>query len=54
MIGKFLFQPYQKPFSSGKYTWTPEHAVFQHKIIILDFRYWKWARRAGSFRPCSS
>jgi hypothetical protein len=36
MADKFLFSPFREKFCSGTYSFTPEQATHEHKLIILD------------------
>jgi hypothetical protein len=36
MADKFLFSPFREKFCSGTYSFSPEQATHEHKLIILD------------------
>jgi type IV secretory pathway TraG/TraD family ATPase VirD4 len=36
MADKFMFSPFREMFCSGTYSFTPEQATHEHKLIILD------------------
>lgn len=44
MADRFLFSPFREMFSSGTYSFTPEQATHEHKIIIVDFPVLQYGR----------
>jgi len=47
MADKFLFNPFNRLFCSGKCTITPEMAMRDHKIIICDFPLLEYGHETG-------
>jgi len=49
MADKFLFQPFNRLFCSGKCTFLPEMTTHEGKIIIVDFPMLEYGHETGRF-----
>src|SRR5262249_9100293 len=47
MADKFLFNPYNRVFCSGKCDFTPEDTIFRNKIIICDWPMLQYGHETG-------